>query len=50
MGITVWYPCHENGIHDLVYILQVYDVKYVDMYLKFKIIQYISTVGTTSII
>ena len=46
MGMTIWHPCHENSIHDLVYILQVYDVRYVDMYLEFQITQYILTVGT----
>ena len=35
MGMTIWHPCHENNIHDLVYILQIYGVKCVDMYLKF---------------
>ena len=38
--MTVWHPCHEKSIHGLVYMLQVYDIKYVDMYLELKIIQY----------
>ena len=46
MGMKTWHPCHENVIHDLVYILQIFDVNYVGMYLKFKIIEYILTVGT----